>query len=264
MKSIKIDRILEAVAPRVYRAEYRIAHHGHPFVMPTLSDLEELVERMKTEGSYDADNDLALFGVPEVFSPFGEVPAYNYVILDGRLDFSGSGEDGEHPQGKYLWLMWCFQTYKQVAEHLRGRGLTTLFILDDGVYVEAIPQYTLREDGVEMRVSEYVAFYDEDGEKRPWEERAVCIPCLCEVHFNGETYCFLAQALDDVYEHLSSDLLCSMGQPNGFISEKGTVIYEGKDYYFDLKWENGHGTVALKDKMGFLYDPDSCVFIEEN
>lgn len=263
MKYIKFDRILEAVAPRIYRAEYRVTHYGQSFIMPTLLELQALVDKLKTVGSYDEDNDLALFGVPNVFAALGEVPVYNYIVLDGRLDFSES-EDAIAPQGKYLWLIWGFHTYKQATEHLRRRGLTTLFVLDDGVYVEVLPQYMLREDGVEKRVSEYVAFYDEFGEKRSEEERTVCIPCLCEVQLNGETYCFLAQALDDVYEHLSCGPLCSMGQPNGTISEKGMVTYEGKKYDFFLSWESGHGVVDLKDEEGLLYDPDMCVFIAES
>ena len=263
MKSIKIDRILEAVAPRIYRAEYRLKHYGRPFIMPTLSELQTLVTELKAMGSYDEDNDLALFGVPNVFSALNEVPAYNYVILDGRLEFEEFDGDTP-PQGKYVWLMWGFQTYRQAIAHLCGRGLTALFVLDDGVYTEVLPQYTLRNNGVEKRVSEYVAFYDEYEEKRTEEKRFVYIPCLCEVQLKGETYCFLAQAFDDVYEHLSCGPLCSMGQPDGSISEKGVVTYEGKKYDFSLSWENGHGEIKLKDEQGLLYDPDWYVFAEEN
>lgn len=264
MKSIKIDRILEAVAHRVYRAEYRVAHHGQPYIIPSFSDLAKLVERLKAEGSYDADNNLALFGVPNVFSPLGDIPAYNYIVLDGRLEFAESEQDDIPPVGKYLWLMWGFNSLDRALGYIRGSAFTTLFVLDDGVYVEVLPQFAIKEDKSEKRVSPSLAYYTLDGEDRPEADRSVCIPCLCEVQLKGETYCFLAQAMDDIYEHLSCGPLCSMGQPTGVISEKGTAAYEGKNYYFELKWENGHGVVDLKDEAGLLYDPDMCVFIEEN
>lgn len=262
MKSIKIDRILEAVAPRVYRAEYRVTHHGQPFMMPSFSDLAKLVERLKAEGSYDADNNLALFGVPNVFSPLGDIPAYNYIVWDGRLEFVENEQDAP-PVGKYLWLMWGFHHLDKAIEYIRGRAFTTLFVLDDGVYVEVLPQFAIKEDNTEKRVSPSLAYYTLDGEDRPAADRRVCIPYLCEVQLKGKTYCFLAQATDDIYEHLSCGPLCSMGQPTGVISEKGTATYEGKNYYFDLKWENGHGVVELKDEEGLLYDPDMCGFVEE-
>ena len=263
MKSIKFDRILEAVAHRVYRAEYRVEQHGQPFVMPSFSDLAKLVERLKSEGSYDADNNLALFGVPNVFAPLGEVPAYNYIVWDGRLEFAESEQEDVPPVGKYLWLMWGFNSLDRALGYIRGSAFTTLFVLDDGVYVEVLPQFVIKEDNIEKRVSPSLAYYTLDGEDRPEADRSVCIPCLCEVQLNGETYCFLAQALDDVYEHLSCGPLCSMGRPNGVFSEKGVVIYEGKKYDFSLSWKNGHGVVELRNEAGQLYDPDRYIFTEE-
>lgn len=265
MKYIKIDRILEAVAPRIYRAEYRATHHGRPFVMPDFSELEKLIERLKAEGSYDDDNDLALFGVPGVFSELGEVPAYNYVVFDGRIKFDESEQpDVPHHTGKYLWLMWGFETIERALDYIRGRAFATLYVLDNGVYTEVLPQYTIIEEGVEKRVSPALAYYTLDGEERPMANRHVCVPFLCEVQIKGETYCFLAQAIDDIYEHLSCGPLCDIGTPDGATSENGVVTYEGKKYDFSLTWENGHGWVDLKDENGWLYDADSCVFSEEN
>ncbi|MBR6606256.1 MAG: hypothetical protein IKK92_10410 [Prevotella sp.] len=222
-----------------------------------------LIGRLKDEGSYDADNNIAIFGAPRVFAELGEVPAYNYIVLDGRLEFIESDQNDIPPTGKYIWILWGFEKLEQALDYIRGQAFTTLYVLDDGVYTEALPQFTIIEDGLSKRVSPSVAYYTSDGAERSAEDRRVYVPCLCEVQLLGITYCFLAQAMDDIYEHLSCGPLCDIGQPNGVVDAEGTFAYEGKCYTFALKWENGHGWVELKDENGFLYDAEKAVFADE-
>ena len=254
MKSIKIDRILEAVAPRVYRDEWRLTHAGEPFVMPSFSDLAKLVERLKAEGSYDAENHFALFGVPHVFAALGEVPAYNYIVWNGRLEFPEDGEEDAPASGTYIWMMRGAETMEQALEWMEENVFTTLWVLDDGVYVPVLPRFTIQEEGIEKSVSAFTAYYTPDDADRPATERSVYLPFVCEVQRTAETYCFLAQGMDEIYEHLGLNPLCDNGQPTGAYTEKGVVLYEGQSYPFSLLWRDGLGWVELRNEDGLLYN----------
>lgn len=247
METIRIETVLELVAPEIWRKKKYLEKRATTTDIPSLHEQMLLVQNLLPQATFDGrtlsfgENNCGLY----------EIPFFNYLMLHSESVFT-EHLDGTCSVTDIKWSITGFSSFEALNNFIQQQE----FLCDFYIYIRHREHYrqvqyrmSFQRPDEEKTYTNAWGFYCPDADlndiysRNPNYQYFFEIVGLCELRHKNDIRCYILNSLDDLNEYfLARSINCEALLQRGsgriaddHFAEIGTVYYQGTEYTYCIK-----------------------------